>query len=136
MKKAIILLFALFTTQINLKAQASGIVLSNKSGWHKIGDVSASFKLENESIMVMGADKFKAIKLKVTDAPINIESMDIYYENGEVETSPIKDALKAGDETRTIHLKMEMPIKKVVFVYKTLPNSNKEKAKVELYGYK
>lgn len=137
MKKAIVILFVAFMTQINfLKAQAPGIVLSNKPGWHKIGDVTANFKLENESIIIMGADKFKAIKLKVTDAPINIQSLEVYYESGEVETIPVKSELKAGTETRIIDLKSTLSLKKVVFTYKTLPNSKEEKAHVELYGLK
>ena len=66
-------------------AQEPGIVTSSKPGWHKIGDVKASFSTEQESISVIGADKFKSIKLKVTDAPINIQKLQVYYESGEVE---------------------------------------------------
>lgn len=56
-------------------AQDPGIVTSSKPGWHKIGEVKADFKKENESIVVMGADQFKSIKLKVTDAPISINKV-------------------------------------------------------------
>ncbi|WP_333819411.1 DUF2541 family protein [Ohtaekwangia sp.] len=118
-------------------AQDPGIVTSNKPGWHKIGEIKADFKQENESIVVMGADKFKSIKLKVTDAPINIESVTVYYESGATEQLSVRNELKAGAETRTIDLKnKDQDLKKVVFNYRTLPNRKDEKAHVELYGLK
>jgi hypothetical protein len=138
MKKAVVLFFALFVALANVTfAQEPGVVVSNKAGWHKIGEVKASFKMENESIAVLGADKFKSIKLKVTDAPINIERVQVFYESGEMEEIPVRSELKAGAETRTIDLKgSTQELKKVVFTYKTIANNKDEKAHVELYGLK
>ncbi|MEO5977732.1 MAG: hypothetical protein ABIS36_01535 [Chryseolinea sp.] len=118
-------------------AQKPSIMLSDKPGWHKIGEVKADFKMENQSISVMGKDKFKSILLKVTDAPINIIGLQVFYENGKSEQFDVKNELKAGAETRKIDLKGDSPeIKKVEFTYKTLPNQKDEKAHVELYGLK
>jgi hypothetical protein len=136
MKKIIVLMLAFAFVQVNTAwAQKPGIVTSNKEGWHKIGEITASFKMENESIVVMGADQFKSIKLKVTDAPINIELLNVYYESGDVEEIPVKSELKAGAETRAMAVKQK-DIKKVQFTYKTMPNSTHEKAHVELWGMK
>ncbi|MCE3226397.1 MAG: hypothetical protein K0S32_948 [Bacteroidetes bacterium] len=136
MKKIIVIMLALFFVQANtLMAQKPGVVVSKKEGWHKIGEVSASFKMENESIVVLGADVFKSIKIKVTDAPLNLLILQVYYETGEVEDIPVKSELKAGSETREIAIKQK-DIKKVSFTYKTLPNTDKDKAQVELYGLK
>lgn len=136
MKKIAVFMLAFAFMQINMAwAQKPGVVVSKKEGWHKIGEVTASFKMENESIVVMGADVFKSIKLKVTDAPINIELLNVYYETGDVEEIPVKSELKAGEETRTMDVKMK-DIKKVQFTYKTMPNSKHEKAHVELWGMK
>jgi len=137
MKKAILMLLVMVATQVSvLKAQTPGVVVSTKPGWHKIGETTASFKMENESIVVLGADKFKSIKLKVTDAAVNIISLDVYYESGAMEQIPVKSELKAGSETRDIALKGDRELKKVVFTYKTVANSDKDKAHVELYGLK
>jgi hypothetical protein len=136
MKKVILMMLALMFVQANvLMAQKPGVVVSKKEGWHKIGETTASFKMENESIMVMGADKFKSIRLKVTDAPLNIVMLQVYYEGDEVEEIPVKSELKAGAETRVISIK-EKSIKKVSFTYKTEPNSKHDKAHVELWGMK
>jgi hypothetical protein len=43
----------------------------------------------------------------------------------------------AGNESRVINLNGgERSLKKIVFVYKTLPNQNKEKAEVAVWGLK
>lgn len=118
-------------------AQEPAIMFSNKPGWHKIGEVKADFKMENESISVMGADKFKSILLKVTDAPINIANVEVIYESGDKENFDVKKEMQANSETRVIDLKSpNQEIKKVTFTYKTIPNSKADKAHVELYGMK
>ena len=118
-------------------AQEPSIMLSDKPGWHKIGEVKADFKMENQSISVMGKDKFKSILLKVTDAPINIEGIQVFYESGDMEEFNVKNELKAGAETKKLDMKGgAQEIKKVTFTYKTLPNQQDEKAHVELYGLK
>lgn len=117
-------------------AQKPSIVTSNEDGWQKIGEISASFKMENESIVVMGADQFNALKLKVTDAPINIERMQVVYESGKTEDFDVFNQLQAGSETRSITINGNEDIQKVAFTYKSLPNYRGERAHVELYGLK
>jgi len=136
MKKIIIFLAAFLFIQVNITyAQKPGVVLSKKAGWHKIGEITADLKTETESIIVLGADKFKAIKLKVTDAPVNILMLKVYYEAGEIEEIPVKSELKAGEETRVMDLKNKA-INKVAFTTKTVPNSSHDKAHIELHGLK
>ncbi len=132
----------LFVIGVLLTAVAFGqkpaIVTSDDPGWHKIGEITASFDLDTESIVVLGADEFQAIKLKVTDAPINIERVQVHYESGEVEDVDLADNLQAGAETRSIALEHgDRDIQKVSFTYQTVPNyTGGDRAHVELYGYK
>lgn len=138
MKKAILVFIVLFAALANsVFAQEPSIMLSDKPGWSKIGEVKADFKMENQSISVLGKDRFKSILLKVTDAPINIVGLQVFYESGEMEEFDVKNELKPGSETRKIDFKDGgQEIKKVTFTYKTLPNQKDEKAHVELYGLK
>ena len=138
MKKIILVFFAMSALLFNTAfAQEPSIMLSDKPGWHKIGEVKADFKMENQSISVMGKDRFKSILLKVTDAPINIEGIQVFYESGDMEEFDVKNELKAGAETKKLDMKGgAQEIKKVTFTYKTLPNQQDEKAHVELYGLK
>lgn len=136
MKKVAVILVVLLAASLHAWAQEPSVMFSDKPGWHKIGEVKADFKLEKESISVLGKDRFKSILLKVTDAPINIQSVQVVYESGQVEDINVKNELKAGAETRVIDLKNAGEIQKVVFTYKTIPNRQDEKAHVELYGLK
>ncbi len=127
----------LFGVLYSALAQEPNIVISDKPGWHKIGEVKASFKNESESISVLGADEFKSIKLKVTDAPINIQDVTVYYESGNSQDIPVDGMLKAGAETGTYNLDRPTDdIKKITFTYKSQPNYAGDKAHVEIYGLK
>jgi hypothetical protein len=137
MKKAAVVLCAFAAGIASVFAQKPSVVTSHAPGWHRIGEATASFQKENESISVMGADQFSAIKLKVTDAPINIERLQVFYEDGKMEDFKVGSTLQAGSETRELTLKdPEHEIKRVEFTYKTLPNTNAEKAQVQLFGLK
>jgi hypothetical protein len=118
-------------------AQKPAIVTGDEKGWYQIGKVSASFKSERESIVVMGKDEFETIKLRVEYAPINIERMQVYFEGGKVQDINVKQPLKAGEETKEFELEAEnKEIDKVVFYYHTVGNAEGERAAVELYGFK
>jgi hypothetical protein len=131
------LLIALAAITNMAYAQKPAVVTSNEPGWHKIGEISASFKTQTESIVVLGADEFTSLKLRVTDAPININRLTVSYESGEVEDIDVRNELQAGSETRVINLKnSDKDISKVTFTYNTQANYKGEKATVVLYGLK
>jgi hypothetical protein len=138
MRKAAIIFVVLIAAIVKFGfAQKPAVVTKTEPGWTKIGEITASFKMQDESIVVLGADEFDAIKLKVTDAPINIERVQVFYESGDMEELDVSSELSAGGETRVLNLEQpNRDIKKVAFTYKTLPNYNGEKAHVELHGLK
>jgi hypothetical protein len=135
--KKIVFLMVMIAVNAAAWAQKPAVIANEKEGWQKIGEVTASFQVEKDGITVLGADRFKAIKLKVTDAPINIYNVTVYYENGDTEPLDVKSELKAGQETKTYNLKgTDKQLKKVVFTYKSVANMEGDKAHVELYGMK
>jgi hypothetical protein len=137
MEKLKVFFLVLFVACVNTAfSQDPAVVTSDKPGWHKIGEVKADFKTESESIIVLGKDEFKSIKLKVTDAPIDINKVTVYYESGETQEIPISGMLAAGNETKVYDLKYPKDLKKVAFSYRSEPNYRGEKAHVELYGLK
>src|SRR4051812_35574816 len=85
-------------------AQKPAVVADNDPGWKRIGQVTASFKTTNESNVVMGTDEFQAIKLKGSDAPIQIDRLQVFYESGDMEEINVKRELKEGAETRVVNL--------------------------------
>jgi hypothetical protein len=136
MRKAGIVWIMLLAFGYTAHSQKPAVVTSNEEGWQKIGEITADFKMQDESIVVLGADQFEAIRLKVTDAPINIDRLRVFYESGKTEEFDVQHELQVGAETKTLDLEGNGAIKKVAFTYKTLPNFRGEKAHVELYGLK
>lgn len=139
MKKILIILFAIAAGYGISSAQKPGVVISDTKGWHKIGTLHADFTRETDEISVLLADKFSAIKFKVEDAPINLNSLKIYYEDGTVEdvTANFPFAIQAPGESKIVNLKGgERELKKVQFTYSSVNNAKDKKAKVELWGLK
>lgn len=138
MKNLKIILFVLFLAVNSVSAQQPGVVLSDKSGWHKIGETKVNFKTETDEIIVIGANRFSAIKIKVTEAPVNIKSFDIHFDKGDVQSVTIGENIKAPGETRVIQLdgKGERIIRKVTFRYNTAAGNAGNRAHLELWGLK
>ena len=118
-------------------AQKPAVMLNDKSGWHKIGKVTVDFKKERDEIDVMGANRFAKIKFKVEKAPIDLISLEAYFESGDKQDIVVNAKIKSMGESQVIDLKGgERNLKKIVFVYKTLPNQKDKKAQVEIWGLK
>lgn len=135
-KLMLVIVLALFVWNIQpAVAQKPGVVVGNEPGWQKIGETVASFKSQDESISVIGADEFSAIKIRVEDAPLEIERMQVFYESGDMEEIDVKQTIQAGDESKVFRLEHpDRDIQKVAFTYNTVPNAEGDKADVELYG--
>ena len=138
MKTMIMMLLAVAGSIGIASAQSPAVMVSDAAGWHKIAERTVNFKTDKDEIAVMGSDRFSTIKFKVKEAAIELVSLEITYESGDKQEVKINQALKAPEESRVIDLKggSERSIKKITFVYKTLPNSKDEKASVEIWGLK
>lgn len=138
MKKLIKLAFLTLWGGISIaSAQTPAVVLSDKTGWHKIGERTVDFKKDRDEVMVMVADRFSALQFKVDEAAIELISIEVYYESGDKQDLALRTRLNAGESSRVIDLNGgERNLKKVVFVYKTLANAKDERAHVEIWGQK
>jgi hypothetical protein len=137
MKTLIVLFLMLTGFGVTAFAQKPGIVASDKAGWHKIGEVKANFKTESESIAPMGKDKFKAVKLMISNAPIEISQVIISYEDETMQQIPVSGSIEPGGETGIFNLTSpDKEIKKVSFTYRSRANYEGDRAHVELYGLK
>ena len=120
-----------------LHAQKPEVILKNKAGWHKIGDANVDFKTDKDAFKILGADRFKSLQVRVADAPVHIADMQIYYEGGGKEDVALRSNLKEGAQSKVIDLKNHSAeLKKVEFVYHTVPNAKVDKAHIELWGLK
>ncbi len=125
------------TTPDKITVPSAAVITSDKAGWHKIGSRTVAFVRDRDEILVMGADRFSSIKFMVTEASIDLIDLEVYYESGDMQKIEVRTPIMAGKESRVIDLNGgERNLKKIVFLYKTLPNQKDEKANVELWGLK
>lgn len=135
MKKFVLmLLFA--ASSATIWAQTPKVVISDKDGWHKIGETTVSLDKETDKILIVGANRFASVKIKVTEAPIRLESFDIFYDNDQKKSVKIGQEIKHEGETSVVDLGGEKNIKKVEFYYHTIGQEKDKKAHVELWGLK
>jgi len=134
---ALIFAGSYFTANAQTQDKTHSLMVSDSKGWHKIGETTVNFTKEREEILVTGADRFASIKFKVMDAPIQLTDLEVYFESGDKQVIKVNSSIKAAGESRVIDIKGgERDLKKVVFVYKTLPNRKDDKAHVEIWGFK
>ncbi len=120
-----------------VQAQSPAVIISDKTGWHKIAETTVDFKKDRDEVKILGADRFAAIQFKVQEAPIDLISLVVYFENGYKQEIDVNTPIRAHSKSRIIDLNGgERRMDKVVFVYKTLPNNKDEKAHVEVWGVK
>jgi hypothetical protein len=137
MKKTLFVLAVAIFSITTLKAQKVAVVTNNKPGWHKIGETTVDFKSDKDVIKIWGADKFKSIRIKATDAPVHIENLEIVYQDGQPEKIPVRNDFKAGADSRQIDLEgYERRLKEINMVYRTIPNWKGDKAHIEIWGLK
>jgi hypothetical protein len=137
MKKIGILLFSVLTISTRIFAQQPAVVMSDKTGWHKIAETKVDYKAEKDEVAVMGADKFATLIVKVTEAPVDLMSVDIQFEDGTVQKANINKSFMTPGQSDYINLKGgEREIKKIIFYYKTMSNTEDKKGHVEVWGMK
>jgi hypothetical protein len=138
MKKLVmIMVLAISVSASNVCAQQTEVILSDKTGWHKIGETTIDFKKEKDVVIVTIADRFASLLFKVTEAPINLISLVIFYESGDAQRVKVNMPIKAPGQGKFIKLVGgERSIKKIEFVYKTLPNRKDLKSHIEIWGLK
>jgi len=118
-------------------ANAQSVVVSDKTGWHKIGSRTIDFKNDKDEITVLGADKFSSIKFKINDAPVNLKNVEVYYETGDNQNIEVNSPIGPEMESKAYDLNgSERSLKKITFDYNTLPNIKDEKAEIEVWGLK
>jgi hypothetical protein len=106
-----------------------------RAEWRFIADKWINYGVDRDAI-VFGdlKDDFRQIKLRITDAPLRMYDMKIYFDNGDVQDIALKSLFKQGDESRVIDLKGGMRhLRKIEFWYET-QGVRKGKARIAVWG--
>jgi hypothetical protein len=107
---------------------------ASPNAWEVLGSRSVRYGTDHDVISVSSDKWYKGIYFKVTDAPIKINDMKVYFDNGDKFDVSIRGMIKQNGHSRTIELPGgERRITKVEFSYETM-GSNRGTANLTLWG--
>src|SRR5438105_4614828 len=99
-----LLLFYIILHSTFIFGQKPAIITSNKPGWHKLTETIVDLKIERKEVEVLGADRFSSLKFRVTEAPLRLDSIYVYFEDDSVQNIAVHTLIKAGGQSGVIHL--------------------------------
>jgi hypothetical protein len=132
---AVTVLAAQFAFTIPQTASLSSTVITmSPNEWEVLGSRSVRYGTDHDVISVSSSKWYKGVYFKVTDAPIRINDMKIYFDNGDKFDVSIRGMIKQNGHSRTIELPGgDRRITKVEFSYETM-GSNRGTANLTLWG--
>jgi hypothetical protein len=108
-----------------------------QNGWRFIADKIVAFGVDHDVIVTGNTnDDFRKLKLRVTDGPLKMYDMKVYFDNGDVQDVSIRYRIPQGGESRVIDLNGGLRhIKRIEFWYET-KGFRKGRSRVAVWGYK
>ncbi|MBL7729990.1 MAG: hypothetical protein JNM88_02340 [Chitinophagaceae bacterium] len=127
------LLFAFFCAAVSFTTRKSDV---NKPGdWFFLEDKKVSFGVDHDVIHFGNwKDDVRQIKLKVTDGPLKMYDMKVYFDNGGVQDVSLRNHFAQGSESRVIDLDGGLRhLTKIEFRYET-KGFARGRARVAVWG--
>jgi hypothetical protein len=108
-----------------------------QNGWRFIADRMVAFGVDHDVIVTGNSnDDFRKLKLRVTDGPLKMYDMKVYFDNGSVQDVSIRQHIRQGGESRVIDLDGGLRhIQRIEFWYET-KGFLKGRSRVAVWGYK
>lgn len=124
-----------FTTIESSSTGKKILAITSPNAWMVLGSRTVNYGTDYDVITNASQDTwFSSIYIKVTDAPIKINYMKVYFDNGDKFDVSIRSIIKQNGNSRTIELPGgQRKINRVEFSYET-PGSNHGHATLTLWG--
>jgi hypothetical protein len=105
--------------------------------WKFIGDKKVNFGIDRDVIHLGNIkDDFRKLQVRVTDGPVKMLDMKVYFDNGAVQDVQIRSLIAEGGTTRIIDLEGGLRhLTKIEFWYETV-GFIKGKSRVAVWGRK
>jgi hypothetical protein len=103
--------------------------------WFFLGDKSVGFGVDHDVIHFGNwKDDVRQIKIKVTDGPLKMYNMKVYFDNGSIQDISLRSRFNQGSESRVIDLDGGLRhLSKIEFWYET-KGFARGRARVAVWG--
>jgi hypothetical protein len=137
MRKSFFLLCLLTTIFFSFTIINKSNELNTEGIWKFIADKKVSWGVDHDVIYTGNVnDDFRQLKLKVTDGPLKMYDMKVYFDNGEEQDVSIRFQIRQGGESRVIDLNGGLRhLSKIEFWYET-KGFMKGRARIAVWGKK
>lgn len=106
-----------------------------EEGWDLLGEVKVNFVRDRDEIKVLNANKYTAIRFKVENRDVQLNSLKIVYQNGDKLEPSVSESIAAGQYSKEIELAAEgKTIRSIDFNFRTTGNILKGRADVLVFG--
>ena len=95
--------------------------MKSTGDWFFLGDKNVGFGVDHDVIHFGNwKDDVRQIKLKITDGPLKMYNMKVYFDNGSVQEVALRNRFAQGSESRVIDMDGGLRhLKKIEFWYET-----------------
>ncbi len=130
----ILLLFSVVSL-FSFTALKNTVTTAKPGDWFFLEDKKVGFGVDHDVITFGNwRDDVRQIKLKVTDGPLKMYNMKIYFDNGSVQNVELRNRFAQGSESRVIDMDGGLRhLSKIEFWYET-KGFLKGRAKISVYG--
>ena len=114
---------------------SSSKTIAVEDGWELLGDTKAGYIRETDVINVTSRNQFTAIKFRVEGQQLKLNSLGVYFDNGDKLSPAVSDIITPGTESRIIELGAQgRYISKIELKYRSDGKFLSTKAKVYVFG--
>lgn len=117
------------------QAQSTQLVTPANTDWQKIAETIMVFGKDSAVINIKGVERYMSFYFHVINGGIDLQSMKVYYENGEMQDFAINEKVKPEANSRVFDLVGDArKMKSVVIKYQPMLHSDDRAARVELWA--
>lgn len=105
------------------------------AGWDHLGMRQVDFRVDHDAIIALGQGSFRRIRIDVAGGDLELLDVKVRFGDGETWSPPTRLYFQEGSRSRIIDLPGGARlIRRVDFVYRSVPGGGQGKAVVHLYG--
>jgi hypothetical protein len=89
--------------------------------WKFIAGKQVNFRNDHDVIMLGNQqDTYRQLKLKISDGPLKLHDMKVYFDNGSVQDVPLQGNYRQGSESQVVDLQGDLRhLDRIEFRYET-----------------
>jgi hypothetical protein len=104
LKKQLIPVVLMLFATANFSCSNSRRSIGVEQGWDLLGEMKVNFVRDRDALEVRNTNKYTAIRFQIEKRDVRLNSLSVYYVNGDKLSPAVDDVIRAGQSSRVIEL--------------------------------